>query len=65
MDVKGLMKAQLAVAALVAVAVGLFFIIYFALGDRTPAPARLISALIVPPLVIGVVIGGYFLARGR
>jgi hypothetical protein len=65
MNMKGLLKAQLAVAALVAVAVGLFLIIYFALGDSTPAPARLISALIVPPLVIGVIVGGYFLARNR
>ncbi|XWX05391.1 hypothetical protein VZO05_07470 [Aggregatilineales bacterium SYSU G02658] len=64
MDTKSLLKAQAAVAVLVALAVGLFLLIYFLMGDGTPAGTRLISALIVPPLVIGVIVGGYFLARG-
>jgi membrane-anchored glycerophosphoryl diester phosphodiesterase (GDPDase) len=65
MNAKSLLKAQAAVGALVALAVGLFLLIYFALGDSTPASTRLISALIVPPLVIGVIMGGYVLVRGR
>lgn len=64
MDTKSLLKAQAAVAVLVALAVGLFLLIYFLMGDGTPAGTRLISALIVPPLVIGIIVGGYFLVRG-
>lgn len=65
MDTKSLLKAQTAVGALVALAVGLFLLIYFALGDGTPASTRLITALIVPPLIIAVIVGGYVLIRGR
>ncbi len=65
MDTRSLLKAQVAVGALVALAVGLFLFIYFTLGDATPASTRLITALIVPPLVIGVIVGGYVLMRGR
>jgi hypothetical protein len=65
MNVKSLLKTQLAVAALVTIAVSLFLIIYFALGDNTPAAARLISALVTPPLMIGIVVGGYFLTKSR
>lgn len=61
MDIKSLLKAQVAVGALAGLGVGAFLLIYFALGDATSDSTRLITALIVPPLLIGVIVGGYFL----
>lgn len=65
MDIRSLLKAQVAAAVLAGLGIGGFLLIYFLLGDATPAGTRLITALVVPPLIIAVVVGGYFLARHR
>jgi hypothetical protein len=66
-DMKRIMRAQLAVSALVAFGIGLFLFIYFVLyGDTTPIVQRLFTALLVPPFAIGLIVGGYFLwTRGN
>jgi hypothetical protein len=42
----------------------LFLVIYFGLGSIDALP-RLLVAMCVPPLIIGVLIGGYALVTGR
>ncbi len=65
MDTKQLLWAQLAVAGLAMGAIALFLFIWAAMGDTTPAATRLFTSMIVPPLVITLIVGGYFLARRR
>lgn len=63
-DTKRLLYAQIVVVGLAALAIALFLLIYTLLGDQ-PAFTRLMTALFVPPLVLAVIVGGYFLARRR
>lgn len=65
MDAKRLLQAQLIVGLLAVGAVVLFLLIYGGMGDSTPISTRLFSALCVPPLILLVVVGGYFLVRRR
>jgi hypothetical protein len=57
-----LTKALLSGGVLALVGVGLFLLIYFGLGD-VPDSTRLFTALLVPPMVIAVLVGGYYLVR--
>jgi uncharacterized RDD family membrane protein YckC len=61
MDMQRLLKAQVVVAVLAGLAIGLFLLIYALMGDSTPAVMRLFTALLVPPLILVLVGGGYFL----
>jgi hypothetical protein len=65
MDTKRLLRAQLAVAALAVGGIALFLFLWAAMGDTTPAATRLFTSMLVPPLVITIIVGGYFLARRR
>jgi ABC-type molybdate transport system permease subunit len=49
---------------LAVLAIALFLAIYTLLGNQ-PAFTRLMTALFVPPLVLAVIVGGYFLVRRR
>lgn len=61
---RDLLKAQGIVVVLVGVAVGLFVLLY-ALMANQPATTRLFTALCVPPLVLGVLVGAFVLVRGN
>lgn len=59
-----LSKALVAGGVLAVAGIGLFLLLYFGLGIVDAMP-RLLVSLCVPPLVIGVLIGGYVLATGK
>jgi uncharacterized RDD family membrane protein YckC len=61
MDMQRLLKAQLVVVVMASLAIGLFLLIYTLMGDSTPAATRLFTALLVPPLILVLLGGGYFL----
>gem|GEM_PF-1685256 len=63
-DTKRLIYAQIVVMGLAVLAIALFLAIYTLLGNQ-PAFTRLMTALFVPPLVLAVIVGGYFLVRRR
>jgi hypothetical protein len=57
-----LTKALIGGGVLALVGVGLFLLIYFGLGDM-PDSTRLFTALLIPPVVIAVLVGGYYLMQ--
>lgn len=65
MNGKQLLQAQGVVLLLAVGAIGLFLLIYGGMGDSTPAATRLFTALLIPPLLIVLLVGGYFLVRRR
>ncbi|MEM9951095.1 MAG: hypothetical protein AAFV93_21720 [Chloroflexota bacterium] len=46
---------------LAAGAIGLFFLLYFVVFESADAAIRLFASLCSPPIVLGVIIGGYFI----
>lgn len=60
---RDLLKAQAVVFVLVGVGIGLFVLLY-ALLEGQPDTTRLFTALCLPPLVLGVLIGAFVLIRG-
>jgi len=60
-----LMRALAAGVVLAVLAIGVFLLMYFVVLAGTDDLARLLGSLVVPPLFIGIVIGGYALMRPR
>jgi hypothetical protein len=59
-----LLKAAAIGVGLAVLGIVLFLVIYFSLSGVS-ALARLLVAMCLPPLLIGVLVGGYALATGR
>ncbi len=62
MNTGQLTKALIGGGVLALAGVGLFLLIYIGLGDA-PDSTRLFTALLVPPLVIALIVGGYYLVQ--
>jgi hypothetical protein len=62
MNTGQLTKALIGGGVLALLGVGLFLLIYIGLGDA-PDSTRLFTALLVPPLVIALIVGGYYLVQ--
>lgn len=45
--------------------IGLFLLLYFVIFSGLEDASRLLISLIVPPLVMGVVVGAYILVTGK
>jgi hypothetical protein len=60
-----LMKALMIGALLAGAAVGLFLLMYFVVLGSADNVARLFISLLVPPLLMGVAIGAYYLFSKR
>ena len=60
-----LMKALVMGAVLAIVAVGVFLLMYFVVLGSAETITRLFVSLIVPPLLLGVLVGGYYLVSKR
>jgi hypothetical protein len=60
-----LMKALVMGAVLAIVAVGVFLLMYFVVLGSAETITRLFVSLIVPPLLLGVLVGGYYLFSKR
>ena len=58
---KALIRALIWGAILAAIAVGLFFLMYFVVLGSSENVTRLFGSLLVPPLVLALLIGGYFI----
>lgn len=56
-----LIRALIWGAILAAIAIGLFFLLYFVILGSSESVTRLFGSLIVPPLVLALLIGGYFI----
>ncbi|NJR12945.1 hypothetical protein HC776_03610 [bacterium] len=59
-----LLKASVIGVGLAVLGIGLFVALYFGMSGVEALP-RLLLALCVPPLAIGVLVGGYALVTGR
>lgn len=60
-----LMKALLIGAVLAGAAVGLFLLMYFVVLGSVDSLPRLIVSMLVPPLLMGVAVAGYYLFSKR
>ncbi len=62
-DNRFLVQALVAGALLAVLGVGVFLLMYFVVLAGADVLARLLGSLLVPPLLIALVIGGYALVR--
>ncbi len=61
-----LLRATMVASGLALLGIVVFAILWIVMGNAGVANApRLFIALLVPPAVIGVVVGGYFLIKGK
>jgi hypothetical protein len=59
---KGLTRAGIAGAVLAVIGIAIFAVLWIALGHAgVDVFPRLVSSICVPPLVIGLLVGGYYL----
>lgn len=58
-----LTRALLLGLVLAAIGIGLFFLMYYVVLANAEVSTRLFGSLLLPPIVMGLVLGGYALSR--
>lgn len=65
MQPEALTRALVLGAILAVLSIGLFFLLYYVVLANAEVSVRLFGSLLLPPVIMGVLLGGYAVFRSR